>query len=472
LIAWFPARFDLMRWARDQKFVTDVSLQIVIINKAGMLAATTLGMPSAPMDLSDREHFRVHVDTDRDTLFISKPIFGRVSNKWSIQLSRRIIARDGSFAGDILVSLDPNYLANFYESIDVRKDGMVLLVGLDGIVRARASAGDRTIGQSIASGALFSWLARASSGSYVTNEGVQRLASYRQVKGYPLVVAVGFARAEVFAEVERRRMIYYGMATFVSILVLTFAAMIVRHQIGLQSARDKLWEAANFDSLTKLPNRNRLQDMVTAIIADPGTQQERFAVLLLDLDNFKIINDTLGHEAGDLVLRTAAKRIKRMSREAHVVVRLGGDEFAVLLRGGLARHEVEETALHILREIRRKIEYRGRSIEMSISIGIACFPEHAATWSDIFRAADLALYRAKQLGRNRAIIFESTMLVEAENKLALLESVRSAIQSDVSCRVTSRRFRSPPARSLVSKRSPALRKTVTGSKCPQSSCPP
>jgi len=428
-----PGHFDLAQWARGQKFISDVSFQMVIIDKNGRLAATTLGMPEAPMDLSDREHFRVHVDTDRDELFISKPILGRVSGKWSLQLSRRIIAQDRSFAGVILVSIDPYYLANFYSSIDVHRDGMILLAGLDGIVRARVSPRGGSVGQSIANGAIFRYLTQSDTGSFLTDgklDGVQRLTSFRRVKAYPLVVAVGLSRAQVLADAHRRQTIYFGVAVGISLLTLIFMAMIVRRQIGLQAASYRLWEAANLDPLTKLPNRSRLHDVVTGLIGDTDTRQQQFTVFLLDLDNFKIINDTLGHEAGDLVLRTVAKRVTRMARGAQLIVRLGGDEFAVLLRGAPRRREIESIALRMLHEIRRRIAYRGHGIETSVSIGVACFPDHAATWGDIFRAADLALYRAKQLGRNRMVVFQSALLTDAETRFGTLESMRSAIKND------------------------------------------
>ena len=167
--------------------------------------------------------------------------------------------------------------------------------------------------------------------------------------------------------------------------------------------------------------------MVSAIVSDPDTKHERFTLFLLDLDNFKFINDTLGHEAGDVVLRTAAKRINRMVRDAFLVARLGGDEFAVLLRHPKERLEIEATALRILHALRKRMNYRGQGVELSTSIGIAFFPDHATTWSGIFRATDLALYRAKQLGRNRVVTFHPEMLVAAEKRFGVLESVRSAI---------------------------------------------
>ena len=176
---------------------------------------------------------------------------------------------------------------------------------------------------------------------------------------------------------------------------LSFKVMVVRRQLGLQRARDKLWQLANFDSLTSLPSRNRLHEVVKAIISETSAKVEPFTLLLLDLDNFKFVNDTLGHEAGDLVLCTAAKRIKRMARGAHLVARLGGDEFAILLRNTADRERIGMTARRVLRALRQRMEYRGHTIESYGSIGIACFPEHGASWGEVFRAADLALSRRR-----------------------------------------------------------------------------
>src|SRR5262249_11298843 len=362
--------FDLDRWAKEQQIATGVTLQIATTDKAGILTGSNLGMPSTPLDLSDREHFRAHADSDLDELFISKPVLGRNSGKSSIQLSRRVNAADGSFDGVVILSIDPNYLGSFYESVDVHSEGMVLLVGLDGVVRVRVASGDRSIGQSLSRSTLFTRLTQANSGNYLAlgqMDGVVRLASYRKVKDYPLIVVVGMSRAQVFERVEYRRVSYYGTAGFVSLLVMFFKAMVVRRQIGLQRARDKLWELANIDPLTNLPNRNRLHEVVSAMLSDPHARKEPFALLLLDLDNFKFVNDTLGHEAGDLVLRNAADLVQRMARGAQIVARLGGDEFAVVLRGPMETAEVERIARRIVRALRRKMNYRGQSIEIYVS---------------------------------------------------------------------------------------------------------
>src|SRR5579863_1241491 len=425
-----PGDFDLAKWAHEQHFVTDAALQIVIIGKSGVLADSTLGRPKTPMDLSDREHFRVHVNDAKDFLYISPPVFGRLSKKWSIQMSRRIYGPNGSFDGVILVSIDPLYLERFFESIDVAKKGMVLLSGLDGIVRARASADDRTIGQSILSGSLFAHLQYEESGSFVTTgerDGTVRFTSYRKVRGYPLVVAVGVARSAAFANIRYRRILYYSTALLVSLLIFVLTGMIVRWQIRLHRAAEKLWESANFDYLTKLPNRNKLNNEVSRLLAPAVGEQRQFALLLLDLDNFKLVNDTLGHEAGDVVLCAVANRLRDMARSSDFIARLGGDEFALLVNNAEA-HNLGGLAQRILYELRRKMDYRGQSIEMCVSMGIAFFPNHGSTWADIFRAADLALYQAKKGGRNQSVVFEPRMRAEAEKRFDVLGSVRSAIE--------------------------------------------
>ncbi|PWT88368.1 MAG: hypothetical protein C5B56_08845 [Proteobacteria bacterium] len=426
-------RFDLNRWAHEQQLDRNIALQIAIADKNGMLTARNPEMPAAPIDLRDREQFRVHADSDRDELFISKPALGRVSGQWSMRLTRRLSAADGSFDGVVILSIDPSYIARFYESINVSSQGMVLLAGLDGIVRARVVGTDRTIGQSMKASTLFRRLAESDAGSFLAlgqSDGVVRLASFRRVQGYPLLVVVGLSQDEVFDSVNRHRILYFAAAAFVTLLVLSFTMMVVRRQLGLQRARDKLWQLASFDSLTGLPNRNRLHEVVGAIISDKQTPVEPFALLLLDLDNFKFVNDTLGHEAGDLVLRTAAERIKRMARNAHLVARLGGDEFAILLRNASDRRQIELVARRVLRALRLKMKYRGQTIEGYASIGIACFPAHGATWGEVFRAADLALYRAKHAGRNRAFVFDAAMLQQAEKRFSTLSLVRGAIEDD------------------------------------------
>jgi len=238
------AGFDVAAWTASTQALTDITFQISLIRKDGILADSNLAGGGKWIDLSDREHFRVHRDSPGDSLFISKPVLGRASNKWSIQMTRRMTAADGSFDGVAVVSLDPQYLSKFYESVDVGKGGMVMLAGTDSIIRARASAGDgkNFIGQRL-TGHLLEDFARAPSGSYEATsavDGVDRIYAYRGVRGYPLIVSVGLSVDEVLAAYYANRTSYLTLAGLLTVLLAGAAAMLIVHQARLVRARRDL----------------------------------------------------------------------------------------------------------------------------------------------------------------------------------------------------------------------------------------
>jgi len=238
-----PTGFDVSAWAKNVQFLTDLTFQISLIDKDGIFEGSNLSSTGERVDLSDREHFRVPRDNPRDELFISKPVLGRVSQKWSIQLARKMIAADGSFDGIVVVSLDPQYLSSFYDSVELGTKGVVALIGTDGVVRARAAAGDTTIGQSMAGTRLLDEFSRSPSGNFeaVSHvDGVPRVYAYRAVRSYPLIVSVGVARSEVIARAERSRQAYFALGGVLTLLLLGATAMILRRDAGLRETREKL----------------------------------------------------------------------------------------------------------------------------------------------------------------------------------------------------------------------------------------
>jgi signal transduction histidine kinase/CheY-like chemotaxis protein len=238
-----PAGFDIAAWAKNVQFLTDLTFQIAMIDKDGMFRSSNLPVTGERLNLGDREHFKVQRDSASDELFISKPVLGRVSRKWSIQMTRRMIAPDGSFDGVVVASLDPQYLSKFYDSVELGSQGVVALTGTDGIVRARAAAGDTDIGQSLGGTRLLDEFARSSAGTFEADsviDGISRVYAYRSVRSYPLLVSVGIARSDVIAGTEDNRDLYLVLGAVLTLLLLGATVMIVRRDIGLSEAREKL----------------------------------------------------------------------------------------------------------------------------------------------------------------------------------------------------------------------------------------
>ena len=234
---------DPAQWRKDAFLLTDFSFQVSIIDAHGIMRSSNLQPVSAPIDLSDREHFRVHQLSDRDDLFISKPLLGRASGKWSIQLTRRLSNPDGSFGGVIVASLDPYHFSRFYESIDVGADGMIALVGLDGVVRAQAGSAAEVIGSSLADSVLFEHYRTAPSGAYDdigTIDGVPRLVAYRQVRGFPLIVTVALSQSEIYAGYRANRTAYDVVAACLTLVIVVATGFAVRHRLTLDRAREAL----------------------------------------------------------------------------------------------------------------------------------------------------------------------------------------------------------------------------------------
>lgn len=185
----------------------------------------------------------------------------------------------------------------------------------------------------------------------------------------------------------------------ISLLVDTNARL---RELALQRARDvaKVRYLAHHDELTGLPNRILLLDRLDQALARAKRQHKHLALLFLDLDRFKDINDSYGHAVGDEVLRQVAARLSGCLREVDTIARQGGDEFLVLLDGIEQAEQVTQVTARMQEDLARPMIVEGREIAVTSSIGIALYPKDGKEVSTLIRMADLAMYRSKQLGRN------------------------------------------------------------------------
>jgi diguanylate cyclase (GGDEF)-like protein len=168
----------------------------------------------------------------------------------------------------------------------------------------------------------------------------------------------------------------------------------------LKNTNEQVLNLAHHDALTGLPNRLLFYDRLNHAISRARRDKELAGVLFLDLDGFKLINDTHGHDAGDLLLQEVAKRIKACVRDSDTVARMGGDEFTVILCNVVDMESINFVARRIIDAIATPILLNGKNCSVGISIGISCFPEHGKTSDILIKVADTAMYLAKQSGKN------------------------------------------------------------------------
>lgn len=193
------------------------------------------------------------------------------------------------------------------------------------------------------------------------------------------------------------------------------------------AASAKIEFLAYRDTLTGLPNRTGFQRGFDAAVEAAEGQGEMFGVIMVDVDHFKDINDTLGHDAGDALLLNLAKTLNTAFRRGDTVSRLGGDEFAVVLRG-LTGPEDLLRPIEVLQTLLRKpVEHAGRSFTISASVGAAIHDDPDADPLHLLKNADVALYEAKSGGRNRCVVFQPSMRTQVEQRIELLREVRLAI---------------------------------------------
>ena len=430
-----------LRWAREhapasldwadilaEDFVTNrETAQTSVIDTNGyMVTSSAMLRPTSPMYLGDREHFRVHRDSNQDRLFISKPLIGRASGKWSIQFSRKLSDAAGRFAGVVVISLDATRLARNYGELNLGPGGGLALVGEDGGVRAGSGVFAERIGKPLMATGSAPGGFGASSVDRQDGPAFHVATAERRVEGSPLKVVVAVPNDENNERWMNRRYGYYAGALIASIIAI-FATVAVALRRLRSEAR--ILYLARYDPLTNLANRRQLGEHLDALFALPH-RERAYALHIIDLDRFKFVNDTYGHPFGDLLLKRVADRLLALARPSDLVVRLGGDEFAILQSLRFARLEAQALAQRICREIAEPFQIGSIKVVVGATVGVGSAMEDAESASELLKAADLALYSAKSDDKGGFRFYDAGMTRAAHERTDIENGLRSAIEKD------------------------------------------
>lgn len=506
----------------------DSYLLASLVDRDGYVRSST-ERAAVGVNVSDREYFQRHAAHDSGVVDVSRPTVLKVSGKTAIQLSRRISAADGSFAGMVVLAVDPAFLTDFYRDSGLGQLGILSLLGTDGVFRARR-VGDAPVATPDNSGvSVLARAAEADTGLYENRsplDGVTRLFAYRKLRDFPLIVVAAKAKQEALEHFRTEQKLTITAATIASsgivlfcvvllvlvrrlqaearrelstanelrlaaavfestadavvlsdaqdrilavntaftkltgfapgevvgltmdespfrpidpeqsqkrkarwqrdgyltdevtrirrdgsLLYLWLTATCVRDSRGsvlnhvrvfsdispLKQSQRKIEALARSDPLTGLTNRRGFLERLDQELQRARRDSSSLALLFVDLNGFKSINDTLGHGAGDAVLVEVAARLQRAVRGIDIVSRLGGDEFTLILSGALLQDR-DEIVQRIESQLRVPIAVGGASVVVRAAIGVARYPGDATDAHELMKCADAAMYRAKQSG--------------------------------------------------------------------------
>jgi diguanylate cyclase (GGDEF)-like protein len=416
----------------------DLLFVVSIADSKGDVVASTRAPATA--NVAGEDYFRSQ--RQADVLSVGVPRLGPGSGERKLQFSRRLDAADGTFAGIAMVSVDAAYFVSGYESSKLGEHGMLGLLGTDGVFRARRSGETVSAGDRVEYAAVVPAADPAGSNATLSTDawdGVRRYSSARELYDFPLAVIVGLAADEQLAAARRDMHASLWRAAAGSVLLLLFVVMLGRMSRQLALGRERAVEAqiahsarveylAYHDGLTTLPNRSLFSKLLEQSITQAHRYNRQLAVLFLDLDGFKHVNDTLGHEAGDQLLLGVATRLKACLRESDTIARLGGDEFVVLLPELLEEKYVATVAQKILSVVAQPFVLLGGEFRVTASVGISIYPRDGLDEQTLTKNADTAMYQAKDEGKNNFQLYSTKLTSSSLERLTLESGLRHALE--------------------------------------------
>ena len=407
---------------------------IIVTDTSGRVVLDSRSMQPSTIDVGRRDYFLVHSQSPDAGLYFSKPFMPITKSDFhSIAMSLRRADANGRFEGVVAGTLSLRYFRHLFDDSILGDHGSLTLIRTDGVILMRRPFKFDDIGKSLAGSRSFPPLVQSDHGTYIdvaALDHVQRLYSFRRVGNYPLIVIAGLATSDIYAGWRKRAFAIGAVAAILDVLIIMLCAMFsaqLRRRLAMERQLQKL---AWFDTLTSLPNRRLVNREARSILADARRQSSQFAILFVDLDRFKRINDTQGHAIGDEVLSEVAQRLSRCVQDKDMIGRLGGDEFVAVLRN-CDVHKAAHVADRILQAMHQPIAVnagRDISIALGVSIGISLYPHDGRNFDTLLRNADMAMYRAKNAGRNQMHFYAAEYEHEAKEHLDLEIALQQALR--------------------------------------------
>jgi diguanylate cyclase (GGDEF)-like protein len=365
--------------------------------------------PGTPLDnVADREYFQAAMRAPAGRRHVGIPVESRVTGQWRLPVTTRMTRTDHGFAV-INASIDLNGMIETFESERPKPGGSISLWRDDGILLARAPHAAGFIGRQLMTpgSAQLEMITRHPDGVFLSRDapidGVERYVGHRRIGDLPAVVLVTATREDMLRPWRNQMTMAAVVLVVVSIWGALLCGQLVDALRRLGENTQELERLAAVDALTGLYNRRHLLETGSHELARMRRYGSTMALMLIDVDRFKHINDTWGHPTGDCVLRTLAGVMRTAVRDQDTLGRLGGEEFAAILpetdRAGAAA--IAERTLAAVRDAVLATTDNGEPVKVTVSIGVTALNAGNDTFESALARADKALYRAKDNGRNR-----------------------------------------------------------------------